>query len=253
MNQPKILFLDIEISPMQVYTYDLKPKYINPDMIISSNQILSWSWCWDHDRECKFMGVFENTEKQIVRAMHKAIEEADSVVTWNGTSFDLKFIQHLFIKHGLPRNSHYVSTDLMRICKSMFRYPSYRLNYVAEQLLGKQKVDTGGFSMWKEVMECKDQERLEKVWAKVEEYNIMDVLLMVDIYHLKSFRSYVKSHPNWGHFVDHGIVCKNCGSRDIAKNGWQVNLKKKYQRFRCKKCGSPLRGESIKEDRNILT
>jgi len=64
--------------------------------------------------------------------LHALMDEADVVCGWNSTTFDHKHIKREFLEAGMLPPSPTKDLDLMRVVKSQFRFPSNKLDYVAQ-------------------------------------------------------------------------------------------------------------------------
>ena len=73
---PKILLLDIETAPMEVYVWGLYKQYIPHDNIIKDWCMLSWvaKWLYDEDTKSDLITAEEaidRNDKRIVKSIHK--------------------------------------------------------------------------------------------------------------------------------------------------------------------------------------
>jgi uncharacterized protein YprB with RNaseH-like and TPR domain len=94
------------------------------------------------------------------------MEEADVLVGWNSAAFDSKHIKREFIENGYLPPSPYKEMDLMRVVKSQFKFPSNKLDYVAQTLGVGAKVQHSGFDLW---VKCMADDK--KAWAEMKEYH----------------------------------------------------------------------------------
>ncbi|KKK65437.1 hypothetical protein LCGC14_2974120, partial [marine sediment metagenome] len=81
-------------------------------------------------------------------------------------------------------------------------------------------------------------------WREMKKYNIQDVRLLEDMY--DALLPWIKNHPNWGLYVDgdKNRICTNCGSNKVKLNGFERTRVRTYQRYKCLRCGTPLRGRT---------
>lgn len=171
----------------------------------------------------------------MIREIYDLLEEADAVIHYNGTKFDIPTLNHEFLYDNLPPPSSYSEIDLLKTARQRFRLPSNKLDYVAQYLGLGGKVKHMGLQLWHDCMDgC------PKAWRIMERYNKKDVTLLEDVYN--QLLPWVKQHPNWGHWVDDDLTCAKCGSTDVKKNGLERRTIVPYQRYKCKSCGSPLKG-----------
>jgi len=173
----KTLFLDIETTPMQVYTWGLFDQNISINQIIKSTEMLCFGARWLGEKKVIFRSVHHDGKKAMLEDLNKIMDEADVLVGWNSAGFDHKHINREFLENGMKPPSPVKDLDLMSITKSNFLFPSNKLDYVAQKLGVGSKVKHSGFSLWIKCMEGD-----EKSWKEMKAYQIQDVNLLVDLY-----------------------------------------------------------------------
>jgi DNA polymerase elongation subunit (family B) len=174
----KILLLDIETTPMQVYTWGLWDQNISIDQIIKPTEMLCFGARWLDGKKVIFKSVHHDGKKKMLEELHELMEEADILVGWNSAAFDHKHINREFLENGMLPPSPVKDLDLMSITKANFQFPSNKLDYVAQALGVGAKVKHSGFSLWLRCMEGNS-----KAWKEMKEYQIQDVNLLVDLYY----------------------------------------------------------------------
>jgi len=177
----KILLLDIETTPMQVYAWGLWDQNISIDQIIKSTEMLCFGARWLGSKKVIFKSVHHDGKKAMLEELHKLMEEADLLVGWNSAAFDHKHINREFLENGMIPPSPVKDLDLMSITKANFLFPSNKLDYVAQKLGVGAKVKHSGFSLWIKCMEGDN-----KAWAEMKKYQIQDVNLLVELYDILS-------------------------------------------------------------------
>ena len=173
----KTLLLDIETTPMQVYTWGLWDQNISIDQIIKSTEMLCFGARWLGEKGTTFMSVHHNGKKAMLEKLHQMMDDADLLVGWNSAAFDHKHINREFLENGMTPPSPTRDLDLMTITKANFKFPSNKLDYVAQQLGVGAKVKHSGFKLW---LRCMAGE--EKAWREMKKYQIQDVTLLVELY-----------------------------------------------------------------------
>ena len=240
----KILLLDIETSPNLAHIWGLRDQYINPQHLLESSYVLCWAAKWLNDKEVFFDSVKQSSAKTMLRKIHKLIDSADAVVHYNGSKFDIPTLNKEFLLHSLPPPAPYKQIDLLKSVRQQFRFPSNKLDYVAQRLgLGK-KTEHEGYTLW---VKCMNKDK--DAWVKMEEYNKQDVLLLEKVY--AKVLPWIKNHPNRGLFDGNG--CPTCGSERLQKRGYAHTSTGTYQRFQCVECGSWSRStKAVKESVKIV-
>ena len=237
----KILHLDIETSPNLVYVWGLWDQNVSINQIVEPGYTMCWSARWEDKGPTMFASIHENKPENMVKKVWDLLDQADVVVHYNGTKFDIPTLNREFIHYGFKPPSQFKQIDLLKTVRSQFKYPSNKLDYVAQQLGLGSKTKHMGMEMWRDCMDgC------PKAWAVMKRYNKQDVLLTQKLYH--ELLPWIKTHPNWGVYLDNdNPICRNCGSAKIKKNGIERTHTLTYQRYRCTVCGTPLRGRKCLE------
>lgn len=207
---------------------------------MESSYVLCWSAKWYGDDNILFSGVNTVKPKIMLIKIYDLLNEADAVIHYNGTKFDIPTLNKEFLLYGMTPPAPYKQIDLLRVAKNQFRFPSNKLDYVAQALgLGK-KTKHIGHELWIKCM-AKDKE----AWATMEEYNRNDVVLLEKVY--DKLKPWIKHHVNHGVY-ESGVCCTNCGSLNYKRSGWAYTQANKYQRYFCKDCGSWFKATMINMD-----
>ncbi len=129
-------------------------------------------------------------------------------------------------------------------------FASNKLEWTSIQLGYDGKVQHRGFQLW---LDCMNGDA--SAWREMKRYNLQDVRLLEDMY--AALLPWIKNHPNWGLYVDadKNRICTNCGSSKVKKNGFERTRVRTYRRYRCLRCGNPLRGRTQfhKTAKGVLT
>jgi len=173
----KILLLDIETTPMQVYTWGLWDQNIGINQIIKSTEIMCFGAKWLGQKSVTFKSVHHDGKKAMLEELHKLMDEADVLVGWNSAAFDHKHINREFLENEMFPPSPTKDLDLMTITKANFQFPSNKLDYVAQKLGVGAKVKHSGFELWINCMNGDD-----KAWREMKKYQIQDVQLLDSLY-----------------------------------------------------------------------
>lgn len=236
----KILFLDLETSPNLAFVWGLWDQNVSINQLMESTEVICFGARWHGKKEVIFKSVHHHGKKAMLDELHKLMEEADVLVGWNSAAFDSKHIKREFLENGYLPPSPYKELDLMRVVKSQFKFPSNKLDYVAQTLGVGAKVQHSGFDLW---IGCMADNK--KSWAEMKEYQIQDVNLLIDLYEI--LKPWIKNHPHAA--LHEGIEggCSNCSSTKIQRRGFARTITATYQRFQCMDCGKWLRGDKSVE------
>ena len=233
----KLLFLDVETAPNLATVWSIWNQNIGINQLLETSRVMCFSAKWQGEKEVIFDSEVKDGHKHMVEHLHRLLSRADVVCHYNGNKFDLPVINREFLLYGMPPPDPYKSIDLYQIIKRRFRFVSNKLDHVAQELKLGRKVKHEGHELWLKCM-AKD----EGAWSRMERYNRQDVLLLSRLY-LRTL-PWIDNHPNRALYGDHStdMVCPNCGSTHVIKKGVEHLKTRSYQRYRCKKCGTPIRG-----------
>jgi hypothetical protein len=245
MSKPKVkvLFFDIETSPLEVYVWDLKVDFIPLNMIKTEWSILSWAAKWQGSDKVLYednQGVKDiKNDKELMKGIWKLLDEADIVITQNGKRFDVKKLNAKFIEHGMQPPSPYRHIDTYQISKKNFAFTSHSLAYLAKVLKCDVQKSSHkkfpGFELWRQCLSGN-----KEAWKEMELYNKLDVLTLEEVYD--------KLAP-WDNSINFSVyydgkdsVC-SCGCTEFVKKGFAATNGGMYQRYKCKQCGKPTRSK----------
>jgi uncharacterized protein YprB with RNaseH-like and TPR domain/DNA-directed RNA polymerase subunit RPC12/RpoP len=185
-----------------------------------------------------FKSVHHHGKEAMLDELHKVMDEADVLIGWNSAAFDSKHIKREFIENGYLPPSPWIELDLMRVVRNNFKFPSNKLDYVAQKLGVGEKVKHSGFQLWLDCMAG-----IPKAWKEMKEYQIQDVNLLVDLYDI--LLPWIKNHPHQGLEAGEPHSCRNCGSKEIRRWGYRYNATTKLQRYKCADCEAYVTGELV--------
>jgi len=228
----KILLLDIETSPNTAHVWGLWNQNVSINQLMESSYVMCWAAKWLGKKEVMFDSVMENSHTNMIKLIHKLLDECDAVVHYNGSKFDIPTLNKEFLLLGLKPPSPYKEIDLLKTARRKFKFPSNKLDYVAQALGVGKKVKHIGHELWIQCM-AKDK----KAWSVMKKYNKNDVVILEKVYN--KMLAWVKGHPNHNQTtVDGELVCPNCGSHHLNKRGTACNTRFQYQRYQCQDCGT---------------
>jgi hypothetical protein len=229
LDEPKILFLDIEMSPNVAYTWRIFQQYITPDQIVEPARPICFSAKWPREKKVIFCSDYTHGHPAMITAAYELLDEADVVVHFNGTSFDLPWLNGEFWTAGMTPPSPYKQIDLLVAARKQFNFPSLKLGYLAEQLGLEGKIKHEGLKLWHDCLQGDP-----KAWKTMEKYNKRDVTLLEEMYDL--MRPWIPSHPSFAAFTGEH-VCPACGGSDLKRRGYAYTQVSKYVQWHCEGCG----------------
>lgn len=233
---PRILTIDIETRPNLGYIWGLWDQNISLSQLVQSGSMISFAAKWYGDKTVIFYSDHHDGHDVMVQAAWELMNDAEVIVHYNGKTFDMKWLHAEFVSAGMPPPSPHKDIDLLTVVKSRFKFPSNKLDYVAQRLgLGAKTTHTG-FDLWVKCMAGDD-----KAWALMRKYNIQDTKLTEALY--DRLRPWIKNHPHVGFYADRDqLTCDKCGSTDLHRDGTHTAHVIKYVRYRCANCQGWVRG-----------
>lgn len=238
------LLLDIETAPNLAHVWGLWKQNVGTNQLIDSGYTLCFAAKWLGDSQVKFHSIHQDGEQTMLNILWEMLDTADAVIHFNGTKFDIPTCNKEFIMHGMHPPTPYHQIDLLKVAKDRFRFPSNKLDYIAQSLGVGRKVKHIGHELWIRCMNGDDE-----AWGMMEDYNKQDVVILERVY--SKMLPWIKDHPNHGLYTDSDRpVCPNCGSVYIVKKGTETTKTMKYDRYKCTMCGTPIRSRQTMLDRN---
>lgn len=237
---PRILLLDIETAPLEVYVWGTYKQYISSNQIKKDWYIISWAakWLYDDEIQHSIVTPKESRNRQDGRVMDEIwplLDEADIIIGHNIRKFDDRKIKAKFATHNIMPPQPYKLIDTLQVARREFALPSYKQAYLTKFFGLTPKIEVGqqgGFELWKKCMKG-DSEALEFMLK----YNKQDVQGLEDLYLF--LRPYMKGHPNLSVMMDE-TVCTHCGSDEIIEtDGFYYTAASKFPVYRCNNCRTP--------------
>jgi hypothetical protein len=133
-------------------------------------------------------------DERVVTGIHGLLAQAHIVITQNGDKFDIRKLQWLFAKYGLPANNKYHSIDTLKKSRQVFAPMSHGLDYVG------QEMGFGGKSPMTEQDWFDAEGGDKKALTKMSSYCSDDVYHLEDWYLI--LRPWMKTHPNLAKYVE---------------------------------------------------
>lgn len=230
----KRLYFDIETSPNVVFSWNVGYKLnIDHKSILKERAIICICWKWEGESKVHYLTWNKGDDKKMVQEFAKIINSADEVLGHNGDAYDIKWLRTRCIYHGVSIAPDIHSLDTLKLSRKGFRFNSNKLDYIASYLGLGHKMDTGGFSLWKNIILDNDKKSMDKM----VEYCKKDVILLEKVYNKLDPYTTHKSHKAV-HTGGEPHHCPSCSSPHTISNGERTmanGLKKR--RMQCTDCG----------------
>ena len=227
--------MDLEVAPNTAHVWGIYDQNISINQLLESSYTLCYAAKWYGNDKLYFKSVYKHGKDDMLQSIHALMDEADAIVHYNGSRFDIPIIHKEFLLNGMSPPAPSKQIDLLQVARRQFRFVSNKLDYVSQALgLGK-KVAHEGHELW---IKCLNKD--PQAWKTMEKYNKNDVVLLENVY--QRFKPWIKNHLNLSVLSEDGLVCPNCGGKHHQKRGYAVTTNAKYQRFQCQGCGNWFRG-----------
>lgn len=241
MSKPKIIVLDIEITPSRGFYYG---STWNTNILETTEPWILFSYSWKvlGENKCHFVGIdsfdsFKPTEPlkefpddyDICKSLNELLDSADIVIGHNSKKFDIKKANLRFSYHNLPVPSHYDQIDTKILMKQNMSADSNSLNNLGKFYNIGEKDGAQG-PIWQDYL------RGDKKAARMlRKYNDQDILLTEKLY--LWIRKWSSRHVNMSKFNrDEDWCCEKCGSKNYQKRGFTSTAKLWYQSIFCNDC-----------------
>lgn len=231
----KILIIDIESKPLNVYTWGLWNQNIGISQIVEHGGMICFAAKWLGESESTFYSEHTHGKPAMLQAAHDLLSEADIVVTYNGDRYDIKKLNNEFLLADMLPPRPFLSIDLFKTNKAQFDLPSRKLDYIVQRTNLGEKLKHTGFQLWLDCMAGDDE-----AWKMMEEYNREDVNITERLY--IKLLPWLKGVPHYGMFSGAGTSCPYCGSEDITSKGETTTKVQRYPLYSCDNCGGWSRG-----------
>jgi hypothetical protein len=225
----RTLLIDIETAPNLAYVWALFDQNIAPSQLVESTEVICFAAKWLGEKKVHFYSVQKDGREAMIRAAHALLDEADVVMHYNGKRFDVPHLNREFLETGLKPPAPYQQIDLFRSVKAVFKFPSYKLEYVSQALGVGQKVKHSGFDLW---VGCMAGDKA--AWKLMEKYNKQDVVLLEELYEV--LQAWIPQHPSHGAMLGQS-VCPACGGTNLQRRGYAYTRVSAFRRYVCLDCG----------------
>ena len=230
----KILFIDIETRPSIAYTWGLWNVNIGIDQIIEPGRMICFAAKWYGTDDTIFASEWADVAETMVQRAWNLLDEADIVVHFYGSRFDVPHLNAEFLKHGFTPPSPYKQVDLKVAVSKTFRFPSNKLQFVSQVLGLEGKEEHEGFKLWSKVI---DGDR--DAQKRMQTYNERDTVLLEEVYEI--LLPWLPNHPH-RHLYEGSGGCPRCGhDDDIYQSGFAYTRLSKFAQYKCDHCGSYFR------------
>jgi hypothetical protein len=226
---PRILMIDIETAPNLVYTWGLWNQNIGINQIVEPCRMLCFVAKWLGEPEIMFHSELDG-RSAMLDAAHDLLDQADVVVHYYGSRFDVPHLYREFLQSGMTPPSPFKQVDLKNAVAKRFKFPSNKLQFISQAIGLSGKEETGGFDLWRGCMAGEAAS-----WKTMRKYNERDVTLLEEVY-----ETLLPWIPNVAHRHLYNATgeCPACGADKVKPAGLYRTPLSVFQQYRCDGCGS---------------
>ena len=112
----KKLIIDIETAPNKVYAWGLFNQNIALSQIEEPGYTLCWAAKWYGKSKIYFNSIHQSSQEEMLKEIHDLLSEADAVIHYNGTKFDIPVLNGEFAQQGYEPPTPYHQIDWTGEC-----------------------------------------------------------------------------------------------------------------------------------------
>lgn len=183
-------------------------------------------------------------DSKIVSGLIPLVEEADAVLAYYGSGFDVPFLNTRALAAGLAPPVPVTILDPWKTARSRLKLARNSMDSVAALVKAPHQKQHVPWEYW-DVARYGDSKAIDKLLA----YNIQDVRVLEDVYF--ALRPIIANHPylGGGTVPDGGnvsSVCPSCGGKRSKFHGGRKTRCFAVYRRRCLDCGTAYETHRVK-------
>ncbi len=230
---PRVLLIDIETSLQLSYHFGQWGVNINPALTVEPTRMLCFAAKWLGEPGVRFASEWDDGRSVMVEYAWQLLDEADAVVHYYGSRFDVPHLNREFFVAGMTPPSPFKQVDLKLAVSKRFKFDSNKLEFISRACGLEGKLKHEGAGLWRKV-----QEGDAAAQKRMEEYNIRDTVLLEECY--ERLLPWIPNPPH-RHLYEGAGGCPNCGQDTVEKNGLYRTALSVYDLYTCGACGSHFR------------
>lgn len=236
----KVLTLDIETAPAVSYHFGPKQRFIGQEKNVQPGRMICFAAKWLHDKGTIFHDERAGRD-EMVRAAWDLLSDADVVVGYNSTSFDIKKLNWEFARRGLVKPRPFRQVDLLRAVRAEFGADWRNLDFIATHLGVGSKMEHEGWALWRKVLDGDPA-----AWKRMERYNRQDVKVTEGLY--LRLLPWLPGTVNLGLLAGREKACPNCGSQKLRRDDRYTSTPLTvWALYQCRDCGTWVRANYAKD------
>ena len=172
-------------------------------------------------------------DREILKGLIPLLEEADAVLAYYGSGFDVPYVNTRAIIGGMPPPVPFTVIDPWKTARSQLKLARNSMDSVASAVGSKFSKTHLPWEEWQSA-HYGDKSAIDKLLK----YNVNDVKVLEEVYY--GLRPLMRNHPYIGTPVA-GVAstrCPSCGSNHTKFHGTRRTRCFEVSRRRCVACGS---------------
>lgn len=251
MTALKVLFFDIETSPLTAHIWRPTDQYVTMDRLIQDSYMLNWGAKWA-DGDKVLTGLVtpqearERDDSRIVPLLADLVRQADYAVGHNVNGFDWPRLNARVAALNLEPLGPVATIDTLQLSKKNLGLAYHKLDYLGEYFGLGRKLKTD-MELW---LRCMAGERAALL--EMRDYNIQDVLLLEQVFN--RLKPHVRRFPRL-HDADseNARSCPFCGAgfESMKPRGFYRTQASTMAKYRCDNCGKYSRARTTERGKKI--
>jgi DNA polymerase elongation subunit (family B) len=196
-QEPKVVYVDIETSLMDVSTFQLMIDggYISHKMIKNPGYIICWSANWVGEKEIISECVSQHEamakdDRRILLPLWDLLNRADVIAGHNSNRFDIPIVTGRFVIHNFEPLDKFRTYDT-KVMAKRHKFESNTMDYLCK-LFGISQKEKMDIDDWIRIRDTGD----EKTLAKMLKYNRHDVAIGVQVLErLQKYHNWPNHYP----------------------------------------------------------
>ena len=253
ISAARVLVYDVETRPaISMHWQHRGDMYIGPDQMFDPGGVMAWSAQWLGSSNIMYASDHHDGHADMIAGLHELLSAADVVVGFNHERFDSPLMAMEFDAAGLARLVPVPQIDLLKVARSNFKLPHYKLGYLARRFDLSAKMSNDGWDLWRCCITDADGRPYlepipkgggcEKHWRQMKRYARQDTKVTTELYWYLRRGGWIKKHPHAGLFGASTSGCPACGGRNRTATKPVVSGVAAYPGWRCDDCQHVYRG-----------
>ena len=244
----RVLVYDVETRPLVAMSWQARgDMYLGPDQLFDAGGVMAWSARWLDESKIRWSSDHHDGHADMVGGLYELLQSANVVMGFNHERFDNPSMATEFDELDLPRLAPVPQIDLLKVCRSNFKLPHYKLGYLASRFGLTDKVSNDGWKLWRACIT--DPETgypylgpipqgggCPKSWGAMKRYGRQDTGTTTELYWYLRRGGWIKKHPHAGLLGGDPNGCPACGSKSRTAIADHLSTTARYPAFRCDDC-----------------